>query len=233
MLLIVGAVASAAGAFALGLSILRSVRGARTQPIMSIAAIILSAATLIGGIVLVATAGRAPSTDRDQIPLSALPEAPASGGRQLRADRGAAAEWREVRWAPGAVRLEVPSDWRERSNDAAALDLRPADLTTFVRMKVGPSPAIAPEDFLRAARVQAASRLAGSRIVGYSVRTLGAASGVLSFERGKEDTKEQLVWTGIVPGKNQLLTIFLGSASASFAQVEPVLGAILESIRIE
>jgi hypothetical protein len=96
------------------------------------------------------------------------------------------------------------------------------------------APEQTPNDFLRVARLQAASRFAAARIVGYSVKKLGAASGVLSFERSKDDTKEQLTWTSLLPGtNNQLITISLGAASDDFAQTEPVLGAIVDSIRIE
>jgi hypothetical protein len=201
---------------------------------IAIVGIVLSAALVIGGIVMTALSVRDAPFDPDKVPLSSLPEAPASGGRQLRSDRTAAPVWREVRWDPGRLRLEVPADWNERKQHASELDLRPpTQQATFVRVRVSTAPDISPEDFLKVARVQAASRLAGSRIVGYSVKSLGSASGVLSFERGKEDTKEQLVWTSIVPGTSQIITIFLGAATENFAQAEPVLGAILESMRIE
>lgn len=224
MPVMVGVAAIILGLVTLTLAIVRGMRRARTW-------IILSAALVIGGIVMTALSFR--DFDPDQVPLSSLPEAPASGGRQLRSDRTVVAAWRELRWAPGRLRLEVPADWNERRNDGSELDLRPNLQTTFVTAQLSSATKMTPEDFLRVARVQAASRLAASRIVGYSVKTLGAASGVLSFERSKDDTKEQLVWTSLVPGTNQVITIFLGAATENFAQTEPVLGAILESMRIE
>jgi hypothetical protein len=201
---------------------------------MRIVLVLIASALMIGGIVLAVLAFKGEvHMDPETRSVASLPDVPASGGRQLRADRGAVLSWRELHWPSGRLRLDVPQDWREQSNDASRLDLHPVDQATFVNVRVSPAPELTPDDFLRAAALHAAGRLAASRITGYKVKTLGRATGVLTFEGSKEDTSQRLTWTAIAPDPKQLITISLGAPSAGFERIEPVLGAILESVRID
>jgi hypothetical protein len=162
--------------------------------------------------------------------------AEAAGGRQLKSDPGAISDWREAQWVEQGMRFRVPADWRQSKLNASELDFRwPEKNTAYFVAHASAFPQPVPAETVFTAHLQTAvNQLSQGEIAGYAVKKLGRATGVLSlgFPRQGDGTR-MITWTGFVQtGSGQKsVTILLGAEEINFDRLEPIFGAILDSIR--
>ncbi|MFO1462967.1 MAG: cytochrome c oxidase assembly factor Coa1 family protein [bacterium] len=195
--------------------------------------------------------GRLELEDGRSIPLEggatgpaapALPDAPGSdvplsGGRSLRADRGAASGWTPFTWPSQTIRFEVPADWEQQALEKREIEFRPKDRgayfignLTYFDQKIAFAP------LMQSLAEKAAAELKREEILGYARKDIGPAMGLLRLER-RSDGQTTAVWSGYfdTPEFGTVsVTFLLGAPTpADFDRYEGELGAILESIRFQ
>lgn len=180
--------------------------------------------------------GSAPAAEAEGQPRAARAATVAHGGRQLRSERPPGSQWQSVEWAERHVVFEVPSGWTQRSTDKRLLEFRPEDRSGYLTgnvayfdQKIGFEPVV---DMIV---TKAAGELARKEILGYARRDLGKAQGVLQItDRGGR--YPQAVWTGYFDTDEfgtASVTLTLGARTpADFDAIEPLLGAILDSMQV-
>jgi hypothetical protein len=206
-----------------------------------------SAATLVGGVVLAAVCGAvvaaltapphvAPPAPPPAAPQPVPPRFEAHGGRALRVDPGGVAAGRAVVWQSGGLQASVPDGWVVRQSSQSDLDLRDPASTTYLTAHATPLPA-GPDvgEYLRAHVDHAKEELAAGRVAGYATKTLGRVAGVVVVAERPADATWTIAWTGFEPATVSAvsITIVLGAAAADFERLEPQLGAMLDSVRID
>lgn len=159
---------------------------------------------------------------------------PPTGGRALRNDAPTAG-WRDVAWPDRKVRLRVPADWIETERSTNALELRAPDRHALVVVRAWefPIPSTAAQ-ITAAIHDTAATKLAQGQLAGYAVRTLGSTTGVLSIPPAA-DGWWLASWNAFAgDGLNgRAVDVVVGADGARLATVEPVLGAIVDSVRVD
>lgn len=171
----------------------------------------------------------------DPPPAAGAPRAhPAAAGRALRND-ATVTSWRDVVWPDRRVRLRVPSDWIETERSPNALELRAPDRRALVVVRVWPFalPTTAAQ-VVAAIQDTAATRHAQGQLEGYALRTLGTTTGVLSIPPAG-DGWWLASWNAFdgVGATGRAVDVAVGADGTQLPAVEPVLGAILDSVRIE
>jgi cytochrome oxidase complex assembly protein 1 len=157
-----------------------------------------------------------------------------SGGRQLRSDRSAVISWHAVEWPGLGITFTVPEEWKEMKLDKQEVEFRPEDRSAYFTANVAFFDQKIPFDsFLPSLVDKAAAQLKREEILGYARRDLGGTHGLLHIQRhGGGGT--MAVWTVYFDTSEfgtASINFLLGAPSSEeFDRVEPVLGAILESI---
>jgi hypothetical protein len=158
-----------------------------------------------------------------------------SGGRQLRSDRSTVISWHAVEWPGLGITFTIPEEWKEMKLDKQEVEFRPEDRSAYFTANVAFFDQKIPFDsFLPSLVDKAAAQLKREEIFGYARRDLGGAHGLLQIQRhGGGGT--MAVWTvyfDMPEFGTASINFLLGAPSKeAFDRVEPVLGAILESIR--
>jgi hypothetical protein len=202
---------------------------------------ITAAGLAVAGALLV---GAIPSAD---IPLASTPAPPppaarpsipdARGGRAVASDPARLAGGQDVVWQILRMRIRVPADWIVRKASETELDLRdPSTSSTFVVAHASPMPSGPTfDDYLRAHVTHAREQLDQRLVDGYATKRLGVVPGVLTLEHRADGSMAMITWTGFQPaqGGSLSVTLLAGAAGSDFAREEPLLGAIVDSIRFE
>ena len=97
-------------------------------------------------------------------------------------------------------------------------------------------PAIMPVESMRAAlAAKARDDVNGGYIEGYELRKLGGVPGVLTIQQRRDGAFRFVVWEGYVgrPQENRDVTLVLTPGPGRFEGTQAVLGAILDSVRLE
>jgi hypothetical protein len=216
-------------------------RGVATTVATLVVAVTLTAAS--GAIVAARLQSRTPP---EPAPVASAPVAAraidppvvdAHGGRPLAADPARLDGAQEIEWPGARLRARVPRDWEVQKLTQTAIDVRdPASPSTSFVGRASPMPAgPTAAEYLRAQVEHAASALAARRIEGYATRRLGIIAGVTTIERPANGASVLVTWTGFASavGGAVSVKVLLGAAAADFESDEGLLGAILDSIRIE
>ena len=160
-----------------------------------------------------------------------------SGGRQLRADRAAAVEWRHVQWPGQAISFDVPANWMQITLDKKEVEFRPEDRSayfighlTYFDQKIPFAP------LMQSMADKSAAELKREEIFGYALRNFGAAQGLTEIS-ARGDGQTTATWTGYYDTEEfgtVSVTFLLGAPTqADFNKAEAALGAILESVQFK
>jgi hypothetical protein len=171
------------------------------------------------------------NTPTPDVPLDDM-----EGGRRLASDPARLRDGKDVMWPVLQMRVRVPAAWIIRRLSDTEIDLRdPTMPSTFLVGRASPMPAgPSIHEYLQADLVRAQENLAAKRIEGYAARRIGHVGGVLTLERrGGDDW--MVNWTGLQPAElgSLSVTLLVGTSAADFAREEPLLGAVVDSIRFE
>ncbi|HZS48452.1 MAG TPA: cytochrome c oxidase assembly factor Coa1 family protein [Blastocatellia bacterium] len=159
-----------------------------------------------------------------------------SEGHQLSSSSVDQSSWRSEYWPQQLMRFSVPVDWIRKKAEQRELDYRKGERysSTYLAGNGWINDNALPAGNLLQVEVQTASeQLHNGVIIGYAVRNVGGATGLLTIsDRG--DTRIA-TWKGLVQagGKQREIDISLGATAHDFDNLEPTFDAILNSIRFE
>ena len=105
-----------------------------------------------------------------------------------------------------------------------------------LRWRVIPMPAIVPVEKMRAALAAKAREDSSVGLMeGYEPRRLGGVPGVLTIQQRREGDFRFVVWEGYLvrPGEIRDVTLVLTPGPGRFEASQAVMGAILDSVRLE
>jgi hypothetical protein len=158
-------------------------------------------------------------------------------GRILTSDPKRLDGARDLVWPLVQMHVRIPADWVVRKLTDTELDVRdPTTPSTFVVARADVLPAGPTFDqYLTAEVAHARERLATHAIDGYTTRRLGTMAGVLTTEQRDDGALGLIRWTGFASAAigSVSVTVVAGAAGGDFARTEPLLGAIVGSIRFE
>lgn len=159
-----------------------------------------------------------------------------SGGKQLRAERGTIS-WRRVQWPGQPIYFDVPADWMELALEKNEIEFRPRDRSAyFIGHLTYFDRTIQVEGLLKSLTEKSKAELAREEISGYARKDFNGAKGLLRID-SRRDGHTMASWTGYFDTKRfgtVSVTFLLGAPSReAFEKAEPVLGAILQSIRFD
>lgn len=174
------------------------------------------------------------ATTAGSLPSTTLPSGTA-GGRPLKSDPGAVGQWREVSWPGQNLNFRVPADWMELKLDKKEIEYRPEDRSAYFIGNVTYFDQVIPFQALLQQDLQTkANQLKREEILGYKQLNIGGMQGILEI-RGDASSEAMIVWNGYIDTPEfgtKSITFLLGATSlGSFPKAEPILGAILNSIR--
>jgi hypothetical protein len=158
-------------------------------------------------------------------------------GRQLTQERADTSQWQAIAWAEQNIRFRLPPGWRETERTSQELVFgSPEPHPVTLRLRVSAAPAIMAVESMRAAlEAKARDDLTAGYIEGYELRKLGGLEGVLTIQQRRDGAFRFVVWQGYVgpPEKSREVTFVISPPPGRFDGSEPVLAAILDSVRLE
>jgi hypothetical protein len=165
---------------------------------------------------------------------AALPTG-SSGGRQLKSDSNAVAQWRDVEWPGQDIHFRIPADWKELKSEPTTIEYRPEDRSAYFIGNVTYFDQVIPfQALLQQDLKTKANKVERGEIKGYKQLSIGPMEGILEIQ-GDKAGSSLVTWTGYVDTPKygtKSITFLLGSTSlGTWGQNEPILGAILDSIR--
>jgi hypothetical protein len=158
----------------------------------------------------------------------------AFGGRQLKGDPNAVAQWRDVEWPGQGIHFRIPADWKELKSEPETIEYRPEDSSAYFLGNATYFDQVIPFHALLQQDLKTkANQLERGEIKGYKQLSIGAMEGMLEMH-GDKAGNSLVTWTGYrdTPkyGTESITFLFGSTSLGSFEQAEPILGAILDSI---
>jgi len=144
--------------------------------------------------------------------------------------------WHNEAWPQQLMRFRVPSDWIKKKADQRELDYRKGEIyaSTYLAGNGWIYDRDLPAATLLEAETQsAAEQLHNGVIIGYAVRQVGGATGLLTIAHRGD--KRIATWKGLVQagGKQREIDISFGADERDFDALEATFNSILNSIRFE
>ena len=146
------------------------------------------------------------------------------------------AAWREFQWEEKGIRGRVPASWQQPTVTPFEFEVRaPEEALAYLSLKAyaGGSYLPSTEEELRAKLQTAAQQLGERVILGYSLRKVGNASGVLLIYLAGDWLN--VAWEGhvLIKGRGADVTILMGAPKKDSDQTETIFDAILSSVTFE